>query len=155
MRQRTLFLFREFKNNAVFRIAYIVYFLLTVAVLAYALLNMLAGLSVDKFLYGIQIILLASLLHFIFYSLISYEFCCSDQAVGIDEFARTIENGKSRLLLSKIVVLMSLTIPNLILNIIVTVIGAIVGHVGAALLQILVFYLAQCWRAEQSAGRHI
>ena len=137
MRQRTLFLFREFKNNAVFRIAYIVYFLLTVAVLAYALLNMLAGLSVDKFLYGVQIILLASLLHFIFYSLISYEFCCSDQAVGIDEFARTIENGKSRLLLSKIVVLMSLTIPNLILNIIVTVIGAIVGHVGAALLQIL------------------
>ena len=77
MRQRTLFLFREFKNNAVFRIAYIVYFLLTVAVLAYALLNMLAGLSVDKFLYGVQIILLASLLHFIFYSLISYEFCCS------------------------------------------------------------------------------
>ena len=61
MRQRTLFLFREFKNNAVFRIAYIVYFLLTVAVLAYALLNMLAGLSVDKFLYGVQIILLASL----------------------------------------------------------------------------------------------
>ena len=111
--------------------------MLTVAVLAYALLNMLAGLSVDKFLYGVQIILLASLLHFIFYSLISYEFCCSDQAVGIDEFARTIENGKSRLLLSKIVVLMSLTIPNLILNIIVTVIGAIVGHVGAALLQIL------------------
>ena len=137
MRQRTLFLYREFKNNAVFSFAYIVYFLLTVAVLAYALLNMLAGLSVDKFLYGVQIILLASLLHFIFYSLISYEFCCSDQAVGIDEFARTIENGKSRLLLSKIVVLMSLTIPNLILNIIVTVIGAIVGHVGAALLQIL------------------
>ena len=45
--------------------------------------------------------------------------------------------GKSQLILGKIFVLMSLSVPVLIVSIVATAVGAIVGHVGAAFLQIL------------------
>lgn len=137
MKQISLLLFKEFKKNTVLITAYIIYLLLALAVSVYASLFMFEKLSSTDFFDGVQIILLTALLHFVFYSLISYEFCHYDRAVGFDECACATEAGKSRLLVGKLSVLMSLAIPNLILNIIVTVIGAIVGHAGAALLQIL------------------
>ena len=49
-----------------------------------------------------------------------------------------MEIGKSQLILGKIFVLMSLAVPVLIISIAATIVGAIIGHVGAAFFQILV-----------------
>lgn len=58
--------------------------------------------------------------------------------MGFDECARAMEIGKSQLILGKIFVLMSLAVPVLIISIAATIVGAFVGHVGAAFFQILV-----------------
>ena len=52
--------------------------------------------------------------------------------MGFDECARAMEIGKSQLILGKIFVLMSLAVPVLIISIAATIVGAIIGHVGAA-----------------------
>lgn len=49
-----------------------------------------------------------------------------------------METGKSQLILGKIFVLMSLAVPVLIISIAATIVGAIIGHVGAAFFQILI-----------------
>ena len=102
---------------------------------------MLDGRSSTFFLDGVQLILLASLLHFVFYSLVSYEFCRSDCAVGFDECACAMEAGKSRLLAGKLLVLISLTLPILVLNIITTAVGAVIAHAGMAFFQVLLHIL--------------
>lgn len=108
---------------------------------AYGFIFMLDGRSSTFFLDGVQLILLASLLHFVFYSLVSYEFCRSDCAVGFDECACAMEAGKSRLLAGKLLVLISLTLPILVLNIITTAVGAVIAHAGMAFFQVLLHIL--------------
>ncbi len=102
---------------------------------------MLDGRSPTFFLDGVQLILLASLLHFVFYSLVSYEFCRSDRAVGFDECACAMEAGKSRLLAGDLLVLISLTLPALLLNLVITTIGAIIAHAGMAFFPVLLHIL--------------
>ena len=138
MRRTYLLLFREFKSNLILKIIYIIYVLLSAAVAIFALLEMIIEAPFEAFFGGIQFVLLLSLLHLVFYSLVSYEFCCFDRAVGFDECARAMEIGKSQLILGKIFVLMSLAVPVLIISIAATIVGAIIGHVGAAFFQILV-----------------
>ena len=138
MRRTYLLLFREFKSNLILKIIYIIYVLLSAAVAIFALLEMIIEAPFEAFFGGIQFVLLLSLLHLVFYSLVSYEFCCSDRAVGFDECARAMETGKSQLILGKIFVLMSLAVPVLIISIAATIVGAIIGHVGAAFFQILI-----------------
>ena len=137
MRRTYLLLFREFKSNLILKIIYIIYVLLSAAVAIFALLEMIIEAPFEAFFGGVQFILLLSLLHFVFYSLVSYEFCCSDRTVSFDECAGAMKAGKSQLILGKIFVLMSLSVPVLIVSIVATAVGAIVGHVGAAFLQIL------------------
>lgn len=132
MRRTYLLLFREFKSNLILKIIYIIYVLLSAAVAIFALLEMIIEAPFEAFFGGIQFVLLLSLLHLVFYSLVSYEFCCFDRAVGFDECARAMEIGKSQLILGKIFVLMSLAVPVLIISIAATIVGAIIGHVGAA-----------------------
>ena len=141
MKRISLLLFKEFKKNTVLIIAYIIYLLLALVVTAYGFIFMLDGRSSTFFLDGVQLILLASLLHFVFYSLVSYEFCCSDRAVGFDECACAMETGKSRLLAGKLLVLISLTLPILVLNIITTAVGAVIAHAGMAFFQVLLHIL--------------
>lgn len=138
MRRTYLLLLREFKSNLILKIIYIIYVLLSAAVAIFALLEMIIEAPFEAFFGGIQFVLLLSLLHLVFYSLVSYEFCCFDRAVGFDECARAMEIGKSQLILGKIFVLMSLAVPVLIISIAATIVGAIIGHVGAAFFQILV-----------------
>ena len=138
MRRTYLLLFREFKSNLILKIIYIIYVLLSTAAAAFALFEMIVEDPLGAFFGGIQFVLLLSPLHLVFYSLVSYEFCCSDRAVGFDECARAMETGKSQLILGKIFVLMSLAVPVLIISIAATIVGAIIGHVGAAFFQILV-----------------
>ncbi len=137
MKRISLLLFKEFKKNTVLIIAYIIYLLLALVVTAYGFIFMLDGRSSTFFLDGVQLILLASLLHFVFYSLVSYEFCRSDRAVGFDECACAMEAGKSRLLLGKLLVLISLTLPILVLNIITTAVGTVIAYAGTAFFQVL------------------
>lgn len=141
MKRISLLLFKEFKKNTVLIIAYIIYLLLALVVTAYGFIFMLDGRSSTFFLDGVQLILLASLLHFVFYSLVSYEFCRSDCAVGFDECACAMEAGKSRLLAGKLLVLISLTLPILVLNIITTAVGAVIAHAGMAFFQVLLHIL--------------
>jgi Uncharacterized conserved protein len=114
---------------------------LALVVTAYGFIFMLDGRSSTFFLDGVQLILLASLLHFVFYSLVSYEFCRSDCAVGFDECACAMEAGKSRLLAGKLLVLISLTLPILVLNIITTAVGTVIAHAGMAFFQVLLHIL--------------
>lgn len=137
MKRISLLLFKEFKKNTVLITAYIIYLLLVLAVSVYASLFMFEKLSSTDFFDGVQIILITALLHFVFYSLISYEFCHYDRAVGFDECACATETGKSRLLAGKLSVLISLALPLLVLNLITTTIGAILAHAGMAFFQIL------------------
>lgn len=137
MKRISLLLFKEFKKNTVLIIAYIIYLLLALVVTAYGFIFMLDGRSSTFFLDGVQLILLASLLHFVFYSLVSYEFCRSDCAVGFDECACAMEAGKSRLLAGKLLVLISLTLPILVLNIITIAVGAVIAYAGTAFFQVL------------------
>ena len=141
MKRISLLLFKEFKKNTVLIIAYIIYLLLALVVTAYGFIFMLDGRSSTFFLDGVQLILLASLLHFVFYSLVSYEFCRSDCAVGFDECACAMEAGKSRLLAGKLLVLISLTLPILVLNIITTAVGTVIAHAGMAFFQVLLHIL--------------
>lgn len=141
MKRISLLLFKEFKKNTVLIIAYILYLLLALVVTAYGFIFMLDGRSSTFFLDGVQLILLASLLHFVFYSLVSYEFCRSDCAVGFDECACAMEAGKSRLLAGKLLVLISLTLPILVLNIITTAVGTVIAHAGMAFFQVLLHIL--------------
>lgn len=141
MKRISLLLFKEFKKNTVLIIAYIIYLLLALVVTAYGFIFMLDGRSSTFFLDGVQLILLASLLHFVFYSLVSYEFCRSDCAVGFDECACAMEAGKSRLLTGKLLVLISLTLPILVLNIITTAVGTVIAHAGMAFFQVLLHIL--------------
>ena len=141
MKRISLLLFKEFKKNTVLIIAYIIYLLLALVVTAYGFIFMLDGRSSTFFLDGVQLILLASLLHFVFYSLVSYEFCRSDCAVGFDECACAMEAGKSRLLLGKLLVLISLTLPILVLNIITIAVGTVIAHAGIAFFQVLLHIL--------------
>lgn len=141
MKRISLLLFKEFKKNTVLIIAYIIYLLLALVVTAYGFIFMLDGRSSTFFLDGVQLILLASLLHFVFYSLVSYEFCRSDCAVGFDECACAIEAGKSRLLVGKLLVLISLTLPILVLNIIAIAVGTVIAHAGTAFFQVLLHIL--------------
>lgn len=138
MRRTYSLLFREFKSNLILKIIYIIYVLLSAAVAIFALLEMIIEAPFEAFFGGIQFILILSPLHLVFYSLVSYEFCCSDRAVGFDECASAMETGKSQLILGKIFVLMSLAVPVLIISIAATIVGAIIGHVGAAFFQILI-----------------
>ena len=138
MRRTYSLLFREFKSNLILKIIYIIYVLLSAAVAIFALLEMIIEAPFEAFFGGIQFVLLLSLLHLVFYSLVSYEFCCFDRAVGFDECASAMETGKSQLILGKIFVLMSLAVPVLIISIAATIVGAIIGHVGAAFFQILI-----------------
>lgn len=137
MKRISLLLFKEFKKNTVLIIAYIIYLLLALVVTAYGFIFMLDGRSSTFFLDGVQLILLASLLHFVFYSLVSYEFCRSDCAVGFDECACAMEAGKSRLLAGKLLVLISLTLPILVLNIITIAVGTVIAYAGTAFFQVL------------------
>ena len=141
MKRISLLLFKEFKKNTVLIIAYIIYLLLALVVTAYGFIFMLDGRSSTFFLDGVQLILLASLLHFVFYSLVSYEFCRSDCVVGFDECACAIEAGKSRLLAGKLLVLISLTLPILVLNIIAIDVGTVIAHAGMAFFQVLLHIL--------------
>ena len=141
MKRISLLLFKEFKKNTVLIIAYIIYLLLALVVTAYGFIFMLDGRSSTFFLDGVQLILLASLLHFVFYSLVSYEFCRSDCAVGFDECACAMEAGKSRLLAGKLLVLISLTLPILVLNIITIAVGTVIAHAGMAFFQVLLHIL--------------
>ena len=141
MKRISLLLFKEFKKNTVLIIAYIIYLLLALVVTAYGFIFMLDGRSSTFFLDGVQLILLASLLHFVFYSLVSYKFCRSDCAVGFDECACAMEAGKSRLLAGKLLVLISLTLPILVLNIITTAVGTVIAHAGMAFFQVLLHIL--------------
>jgi len=141
LKRISLLLFKEFKKNTVLIIAYIIYLLLALVVTAYGFIFMLDGRSSTFFLDGVQLILLASLLHFVFYSLVSYEFCRSDCAVGFDECACAMEAGKSRLLAGKLLVLISLTLPILVLNIITTAVGTVIAHAGMAFFQVLLHIL--------------
>lgn len=141
MKRISLLLFKEFKKNTVLIIAYIIYLLLALVVTAYGFIFMLDGRSSTFFLDGVQLILLASLLHFVFYSLVSYEFCRSDCAVGFDECACAMEAGKSRLLAGNLLVLISLTLPILVLNIITTAVGTVIAHAGMAFFQVLLHIL--------------
>ena len=141
MKRISLLLFKEFKKNTVLIIAYIIYLLLALVVTAYGFIFMLDGRSSTFFLDGVQLILLASLLHFVFYSLVSYEFCRSDCAVGFDECACAMEAGKSQLLAGKLLVLISLTLPILVLNIITTAVGTVIAHAGMAFFQVLLHIL--------------
>ena len=141
MKRISLLLFKEFKKNTVLIIAYIIYLLLALVVTAYGFIFMLDGRSSTFFLDGVQLILLASLLHFVFYSLVSYEFCRSDCVVGFDECACAIEAGKSRLLAGKLLVLISLTLPILVLNIIAIAVGTVIAHAGMAFFQVLLHIL--------------
>lgn len=141
MKRISLLLFKEFKKNTVLIIAYIIYLLLALVVTAYGFIFMLDGRSSTFFLDGVQLILLASLLHFVFYSLVSYEFCRSDCAVGFDECACAMEAGKSRLLAGKLLVLISLTLPILVLNIITTAVGTVIARAGMAFFQVLLHIL--------------
>ena len=141
MKRISLLLFKEFKKNTVLIIAYIIYLLLALVVTAYGFIFMLDGRSSTFFLDGVQLILLASLLHFVFYSLVSYEFCRSDCVVGFDECACAIEAGKSRLLAGKLLVLISLTLPILVLNIIAIAVGTVIAHAGTAFFQVLLHIL--------------
>jgi len=138
LRRTYSLLFREFKSNLILKIIYIIYVLLSAAVAIFALLEMIIEAPFEAFFGGIQFILILSPLHLVFYSLVSYEFCCSDRAVGFDECASAMETGKSQLILGKIFVLMSLAVPVLIISIAATIVGAIIGHVGAAFFQILI-----------------
>lgn len=141
MKRISLLLFKEFKKNTVLIIAYIIYLLLALVVTAYGFIFMLDGRSSTFFLDGVQLILLASLLHFVFYSLVSYEFCRSDCAVGFDECACAMEAGKSRLLAGKLLVLISLTLPILVLNIITIAVGTVIANAGMAFFQVLLHIL--------------
>lgn len=141
MKRISLLLFKEFKKNTVLIIAYIIYLLLALVVTAYGFIFMLDGRSSTFFLDGVQLILLASLLHFVFYSLVSYEFCRSDRAVGFDECACAMEAGKSRLLAGKLLVLISLSLPILVLNIIAIAVGTVIAHAGTAFFQVLLHIL--------------
>lgn len=140
MKRISLLLFKEFKKNTVLITAYIIYLLLVLAVSVYASLFMFEKLSSTDFFDGVQLILLASLLHFVFYSLVSYEFCRSDRAVGFDECACAMEAGKSRLLAGKLLVLISLTLPILVLNIITIAVGTVIAHAGMAFFKYFSIY---------------
>ena len=74
MRRTYLLLFREFKSNLILKIIYIIYVLLSAAVAIFALLEMIIEAPFEAFFGGIQFVLLLSLLHLVFYSLVSYEF---------------------------------------------------------------------------------
>ena len=84
MRRTYLLLFREFKSNLILKIIYIIYVLLSAAVAIFALLEMIIEAPFEAFFGGIQFVLLLSLLLLVFYSLVSYDFCCFDRAVGFD-----------------------------------------------------------------------
>ena len=141
MRRTYLLLFREFKSNLILKIIYIIYVLLSAAVAILALLEMIIEAPFEAFFGGIQFVLLLSLLHLVFYSLVSYEFCRSDRAVGFDECACAMEAGKSRLLVGKLLVLISLTLPILVLNIITIAVGTVIAHAGMAFFQVLLHIL--------------
>lgn len=70
MRRTYLLLFREFKSNLILKIIYIIYVLLSTAAAAFALFEMIVEDPLGAFFGGVQFILLLSLLHLVFYSLV-------------------------------------------------------------------------------------
>ena len=113
LKTKYLLFFNEFRKNPVLKIAYIIYFLPTFAWSVYSFVN---SLIYKEIFFGLCFTLVVSLIYFVFFAFISYEFGRMDSSVGFDECCSAIKFGRVKTIGARILVMISLSIPCFILN---------------------------------------
>lgn len=129
LKTRCLLFFNEFRKNPVLKIAYIIYFLPTFAWSVYSFVN---SLIYKEIFFGLCFTLVVSLIYFVFFAFISYEFGRMDSSVGFDECCSAIKFGRVKTIGARILVMISLSIPCFILNLLFFIVVGIVCGDGAA-----------------------
>ena len=129
LKTKYLLFFNEFRKNPVLKIAYIIYFLPTFAWSVYSFVN---SLIYKEIFFGLCFTLVVSLIYFVFFAFISYEFGRMDSSVGFDECCSAIKFGRVKTIGARILVMISLSIPCFILNLLFFIVVGIVCGDGAA-----------------------
>jgi hypothetical protein len=129
LKTRCLLFFNEFRKNPVLKTAYILYFLLT---FAWSIYSSLYSFAYDDFFSGLCVLILGSLVYFVFFAFISYEFGRMDFSVGFEECCSAIKYGRVEAIEARILVMIFLAMPCLIINLLIYIIAGIVCSAGAA-----------------------
>ena len=129
LKTRCLLFFNEFRKNPVLKIAYIIYFLPTFAWSVYSFVN---SLIYKEIFFGLCFTLVVSLIYFVFFAFISYEFGRMDFSVGFEECCSAIKYGRVEAIEARILVMIFLAMPCLIINLLIYIIAGIVCSAGAA-----------------------
>ena len=129
LKTRCLLFFNEFRKNPVLKTAYILYFLLT---FAWSIYSSLYSFAYDDFFSGMCMLILGSLVYFVFFAFISYEFGRMDFSVGFEECCSAIKYGRVEAIEARILVMIFLAMPCLIINLLIYIIAGIVCSAGAA-----------------------
>ena len=86
----------------------------------------------DDFFSGLCVLILGSLVYFVFFAFISYEFGRMDFSVGFEECCSAIKYGRVEAIEARILVMIFLAMPCLIINLLIYIIAGIVCSAGAA-----------------------
>ena len=84
------------------------------------------------FFSGLCMLILGSLVYFVFFAFISYEFGRMDFSVGFEECCSAIKYGRVEAIEARILVMIFLAMPCLIINLLIYIIAGIVCSAGAA-----------------------
>ena len=151
LKTRCLLFFNEFRKNPVLKIAYIIYFLPTFAWSVYSFVN---SLIYKEIFFGLCFTLVVSLIYFVFFAFISYEFGRMDSSGGFDECCSAIKFGRVKTIGARILVMISLSIPCFILNLLFFIVVGIVCGDGAAatfhaLAHVVIAFVVVYWNAAR------